>query len=304
MQSKPGLFLRGLTMGAADLVPGVSGGTMALITGIYYRLLEAVATVTGLFVGIVRLDAARIRRAVSETNWGFVLPVLLGIATAIAIGATFLGSLIEDYPRQTSALFFGLIVASIPIPWKMIPRHSGSTATAVVLAAVFAFVITGFGENTIDDPAWWFVIVSAAIAICAMILPGISGSYLLLVMGTYAATLDALKELDLAYIALFALGAITGITLFSRLLNYLVHTHRALTMAVVTGFLIGALRALWPWQTDERVLQAPEGPTSELVAIVGLAVLGAAVVTAIVLVARERVEESYQADVPEKYDAG
>jgi putative membrane protein len=281
-----GNFLRGMIMGSADLVPGVSGGTMALVTGIYERLVASVRGFTGLPVRLVRGDLAAVRR---DVEWLLLLPVLLGMGTAIVLGAGIIPPLLEEHPERMYALFMGMIVASLPIPWRMIERHGRREYALVATGAILAYVLAGLPSSGNADPALLVVFGAAAIAICAMVLPGVSGSYLLLVLGMYEVTLAAVDERNLVYIAVFALGALAGLAVFTRLLSWLLAHHHAATMAALVGLMVGSLRALWPWQVaDERTLLAPTGSTAELAQAAGFFVVGLVVVTALARIADRR----------------
>jgi putative membrane protein len=260
-------FAHGLLMGAADVVPGVSGGTVALIVGIYERLVASVRAAA----------SGRLR----DIEWGLVLPLAGGILVALVVGANVIPPLIERYPVQTRALFFGLIAASVAIPWRRVDDPGGRAWLLAAIGAVAAFVLVGLPERAVEDPSLLRVFASAAVAIIAMILPGVSGAFLLLVLGLYEVTLRAVSSLDLAYIGVFAIGAVVGLGLFSRVLGWLLdHRHDA-TMAVLVGLMVGSLRALWPWQGDDRGLQPPEAGLGLLVTV-ALAIVGFALVRALV----------------------
>ncbi len=285
-----GNYLRGVVMGSADLVPGVSGGTMALVTGIYERLVASVRGFTGLPLRLVRGDVAAVRR---DVEWLLLLPVLAGMGTAIVVGSGFIPDLLEQYPERMYGLFLGMIVATLPLPWRMIEQRSGRSWLLALAGAVVAFVLAGLPSGNVDDPSLLVAFGAAAIAICAMVLPGVSGSYLLLVMGMYEVTLDRVHERELAYIGVFALGALAGLTVFSRILGYLLERHHGTTMAVLVGLMAGSTRALWPWQEgDERTLLAPSGSTGDLAMVGAMAAIGFVVVTALVLLERSRTTRS------------
>lgn len=273
-------FLQGLLMGSADIVPGVSGGTVALIVGIYERLVSSIRAVTSAAVALLRMDRVALRQRLDEVHWGLVLPLGAGILSALVIGARFIPGLMEGYPIQTSALFFGLIAGSLAIPWRRIRQRTSAHYLVAAIGAVAAFLLVGLPPRAVTDPGLLVVFASAAVAICAMILPGLSGSYLLLVMGMYASTLRALNARDLVYIAVFAAGAAIGLGLFSKLLEYLMDRHHDIVMAVLVGLMAGSLRALWPYLDDDRGLLAPPADTSVLVPF-GLALLGFVIVTAL-----------------------
>jgi putative membrane protein len=259
--------LQGVLMGSADVIPGVSGGTVALILGIYERLVGTIHDVAASIFALVRGNRGRAREYWRRADFALVLPLLAGIAVALAIGSVVLPPLIETYPVIMSALFFGLIAGALPIPWRRISALRGKHFALAIAGALVAFALTGFAPRTIEDPALLLVFGVAAIAICAMILPGISGAYLLLVMGMYEVTLHAVRDLDVLYVAVFMAGAATGLGLFSKLLAWLLdHRHDA-TMAVLVGLMAGSLRKLWPWQADTGALRAPAGGGEVLLAL-------------------------------------
>lgn len=272
-------------MGCAEVVPGVSGGTIALIVGIYERLLMALRAGVSLGVAAVRLDGEGARRAARAMDWGFLVPLGVGMAAALLLGARVIPSLLERYPQGSSALFFGLILASLVVPWRMWQERRPSHWAVLVAAAVAAFVLTGIPEREIADPALPLVFVAAAIAICALTLPGVSGSYLLLAMGLYAPTLEAVDSRDLAYVAVFGAGALAGLALFARVLTSLLRHHRDVTVAALLGLMVGSLRALWPWATADGGLLAPPGDATVL-PIIAMAVCGMAIVGGLLLVSR------------------
>jgi putative membrane protein len=267
-------------MGSADIVPGVSGGTVALIVGIYERLVSSVRAGAAAVVYLVRFDVPSMRKRFREVHWGLVLPLGAGILTALIIGARFIPQLMEDYPVQARALFFGLIAGSLAIPWRRIRRRVPAHYLIAVVAAVIAFVLVGLPPREILSPGLIIVFLAASVAICAMILPGVSGSFLLLVMGMYGPTLRAVNARDLAYIAVFGLGAAIGLGLFSRVLEYLLENHHDFTMAALVGLMAGSLRALWPWLTEDRGMLTPPADGTVLVPLV-LAIVGFLIVTAL-----------------------
>jgi putative membrane protein len=280
-------YARGLLMGAADIVPGISGGTVALIVGIYERLIDSIRAAASAPLALVRGDLAGVRARLREVDWLLVLPLLAGILTSLILGALVIEGLLERYPQQTRGLFFGLIAASLPIPWRRIRAHTGTTWALAGAATVAAFVLTSIPPQTIADPGLPLVFLAASVAICAMILPGISGSFLLLVMGMYIPTLQAVSNRDVVYIAVFGAGAVIGLGLFSKLLGWLLDHREDATMAALVGLMLGSLRALWPWQDEDRGLLSPPADSSLLV-VLGLAVLGFVLITVLVRVGDQR----------------
>ncbi len=278
-ETRPGRHvLQGLVMGAADAVPGVSGGTMALIMGIYENLLTAISSGFRMILGTVRGDLKGAVEHFRSIEWRFIVPLLAGIGTAIGIASVFVPDLLDQYPVESRALFLGLVGASIAIPWNRIHNPGYVAVTTALVFGVPAFFLSGLPSGSIENPALWMAFAGAAVAICAMILPGVSGSFLLLVLGLYEPTLEAVRDLDLAYVGVFSLGAVVGLGSFATLLRRLLTTSHDRTMAALVGLMIGSLRALWPWQDGDRNLLAPDDTALTVLALV---VVGFVIVTLI-----------------------
>lgn len=259
---------------------------MALIVGIYGRLLASIGHGFRAILALLRFDTAAMTRHLRGVEWGLVVPLAIGIGSAIAIAATFVPDLLEERPAESRALFLGLVAASLAVPWGEI-REPGRRWLWIALAAALpAFVLSGLPPGTVADPALPLVFAAAAIAICAMILPGVSGAFLLLVFGMYEPTLRAVDELNFAYLAVFAVGMVVGLGSFSLVLSRLLARHHDPTMAALVGLMAGSLRALWPWQDESRALLAPTDP---LVPVL-LAMVGAGLVLAIQVFARRRTQ--------------
>jgi putative membrane protein len=213
-----------------------------------------------------------------------VVPVLLGMAPALVIALLLLAPLIEEYPVQMRALFFGMVAAALVVPIRMVgARWRIRDVLYAAAAALAAFLLTGQLQLSIDEPNLAVVFVAAAIAICALVLPGVSGAFLLLAFGLYGPTREAVRNLDFAYIGVFALGAVCGLSVFVKGLQWLLEHRRRVTLVVMTGLIVGALRAMWPWQTEDDELLAPD---DRLPAVVLLVALGAAIVLGVVLFER------------------
>ena len=293
-------YARGLGIGMAELVPGVSGGTVALVTGVYEELIASashvLSAVRALVTGPDRVATARLELA--RTDWRLVVPVLLGMATAVLFVAGVMSGFVEDHPEHARGLFAGMVAVSVLVPLRMVREDAAAQPASrrpiavdvlVVLgAAVVAFLLVGLaGGGAVSDPPAPVVFGAAAVAICALVLPGVSGSYFLLAIGLYATTLGAVDDRDLGYVAVFAAGAVTGLACFVPVLHLLLTRHRRTTLLVMAGLMIGSLRALWPWQGGPH---AAEG-TGDLVApyapVAGpllLMAVGAAVVAVLVVV--------------------
>jgi putative membrane protein len=244
------LYLKGMLMGIADLIPGVSGGTIAFITGIYEQLLEAISSIDGTFFKC--LLSFKLKEAFSRVHLKFLLVLLAGVGTSVLVFARLMHFLIYEYPIPTWGMFFGLIGASIIILGKEIESFfSVKSLFWVVLGAVLAFVIVGLIPVTTPEYFWW-IFICGLIAIMAMILPGLSGSFLLLILGKYQYITGAIKNPfsseNFLILCVFAAGAITGILGFSKVLNHFLKHFRSQTIAILTGILIGSLRKVWPWK--------------------------------------------------------
>ena len=265
--------LYGMLMGGADVIPGVSGGTMALIVGIYERLVGAISSAVSVGLALVRFDVAALRSHWRAVPWAFVLPLAVGIGAAIKLGAVVIPDLMTAYPEQMRGLFLGLVGASLLIPALRIENLTGVHVGIGLGFAVLTFYLTGLPVFEVSDPGLVRVFCSAAVAICAMILPGISGAFLLEAMGIYTPTLEALNALEWSYVLTFMAGAAIGLGAFAKLLDWLLsHRHDA-TMAALVGLIAGALRALWPYTGPGRSLQLPESG-EPVVPVVALVVIG------------------------------
>jgi len=256
------LALKGCAMGMADVVPGVSGGTIAFISGIYEELLDSIRSVDASALRLLlRFRLAEFWRHI---NGRFLLPVLLGIAVAIFSLARLMTYLLTNHPIAIWSFFFGLIVASALLVARQIGRWDWRTVLAFAVGAAAAWWITvATPAETPDD--WWFVMLSGAIAICAMILPGISGAFILLLLGKYQYIMHAVGEFDIPVIAVFVIGAAAGIISFSHLLSWLLKHWHDVTVAVLMGFMVGSLNKVWPWKETVETYLDSHGVAQPLV---------------------------------------
>ena len=280
----PTQLVRGFLMGAADLVPGVSGGTIALVLGIYERLIDNVRTGAGALGRLVRLDGAGAGRAVGRVEWSFLVPLLGGVVTAVLVLSSFLNDQLEERPEVMSAVFFGLIVGSVAVTWESLQNRDGARLAVLVATALVSAWALGLRGEAIDDPSLLVILGAGAVAICAMILPGVSGSFILVMFGLYEYVLDAVDQRDLTVMAVFGVGAVMGLGSFSTVLHWLLRHHHDTVLAVLIGLMVGSLRVLWPWPAgpdgiDESSLGAPESATL-VPAVVG-AVIGAVAVVGV-----------------------
>lgn len=241
----PGLVLRGLCMGAADVIPGVSGGTIALITGIYDELVATIAAVDRRIASA--LVRGRLLEVLHRVNAPFLVPLLCGVGLAIVSLAQFITWLLAAHPQPVWGFFTGLILASALVVARQVAGWGLAQWGLTALGAVGGYAITALVPVETGVEGYKFAL-AGMVAICAMILPGISGSFLLVVMGKYRQVLTAVREFDWAILALFGVGAVIGLLGFSRLLKHLLTHFRASTMAFLVGLMLGSLRKVWPFR--------------------------------------------------------
>jgi len=239
------ISLKGIAMGAADVVPGVSGGTIAFISGIYEELIGSINKVNLNTLKILRKEG--FSAMWKSVNGNFLLSLLLGIAISVISLAKLIRHLLETQPVLIWAFFFGLVLASIIHVGKQITKWNLVSIVLMIVGAIVAYYITTLVPQTAEISSG-YVFLSGALAICAMILPGISGSYILLLLGMYKPVLDAIHDKDFKIIGLLGAGAIVGLLSFSRLLKWLFDHYQNLTLATLTGFIIGSLNKIWPWK--------------------------------------------------------
>ncbi len=239
------LFVKGTMMGAADAVPGVSGGTIAFITGIYQELIQTLSKLGPSVLPILYQQgfAAGWR----HINGNFLGVLLCGMLTSIILLSNAVLHLLSNYPQMLWGFFFGLICASTVLLSKSIEKWDWLSASFFILGTASAYYLTTLSTTSIE-PALTNVFFSGMLAICAMILPGISGSFILLLLGMYSYILGAVKNFDLLILGVFSLGCVAGLLCFSKLLSWLFSHYKNITMALLTGFLLGSLNKVWPWK--------------------------------------------------------
>ena len=238
-------FLKGVAMGAADVVPGFSGGTIAFITGIYDTLLESIRRINPSLVSIIKKDG--FKAAFQHINGIFLVVLFSGILFSIATLAKLISWLLEHHPIPLWSFFFGLILVSVFHMLKQVQTKSISRFIFLLFGVGFAYAITVLHPLELE-PSSLNILIVGAVAICAMILPGISGSFILLLLGMYAPILGAVKSLEINILLLFALGCICGLLSFSHLLSWLLNRFRDITLVFLTGLMIGTLPKIWPWK--------------------------------------------------------
>ena len=245
------LTLKGMAMGAADVVPGVSGGTIAFIAGIYDELINSIKSIN--MHSLKLLFTGKIAAFWKAVNGNFLFALLLGIAISVFSLAKLITYLLLNEPVLVWSFFFGLVLASTWFVTKDIKGWNWKTVAGFVGGAVIAYYIT-VATPAETSTNLMFIFLCGAIAICAMILPGISGSFILVLLGKYFYVMEAVKTLDLVVLGVFAFGAALGITSFSRVLSYALKNFRNITLSVLSGFLLGSLNNVWPWKEVEKLV--------------------------------------------------
>ena len=240
------IMLKGVAMGAADVVPGVSGGTIAFISGIYEELLSSISNVNLSLLKTLKKDG--LKAAWKQLNGNFLASLFIGMFISVISLAKVISWLLTNHPILLWSFFFGLVLASVIYIAKQITKWNIIIVFLVVLGAVLAYYITTLNPMISENSSTLFMFFAGAIAICAMILPGISGSFILVLLGAYKPVLAAVNNRDFTTIAAIGAGAIIGLLSFSRVLKYLFANYKNYTLAILTGFIIGSLNKIWPWK--------------------------------------------------------
>jgi len=250
------LFLKGFSMGMADIIPGISGGTIAFLLGIYEDLISSIKSVDLKFLQL--LCRFKIKEAFSSVAWQFLGTLFIGIAGAILILSKLISWLLHNKPTLIYSFFFGLILATVPIIARIIKRWTFSKIIAVILSACATYLFVGM-VPLVTSQAPWFLFLSGVIAISAMILPGISGAFILVLLGKYQFILDAVNHRDIFSLGIFLFGVGVGIISFVRVLSWLFNKYHDLTVTIITGIIIGSLRKIWPWKEMTEMIATSHG---------------------------------------------
>lgn len=240
------ISLKGMAMGAADVVPGVSGGTIAFISGIYEELLASISAVN--FNTLKVLKNEGIAAAWEKVNGNFLSALLFGIFISVLSLSKLISFLLENHPILVWSFFFGLVLASILFVAKQISEWSFITVVLLIIGAVIAFYITTLQPMVSENSSPIFIFIAGALAICAMILPGISGAFILVLLGAYKPVLEAIHDKNVKLLIILITGAVVGLLSFSKILNWLFNNYKNFTLAVLTGFILGSLNKIWPWK--------------------------------------------------------
>ncbi|MDC3227503.1 DUF368 domain-containing protein [Flavobacteriaceae bacterium] len=258
--------LKGMAMGAADVVPGVSGGTIAFISGIYEELLNSISSFKFSLINVLKHEGIKV--VWKKINGSFLLALFIGICFSVLSLAKLIENLLENHPILIWSFFFGLVLASIIYIAKQIKLWNIKCYLYLIFGLIFAYYITTLNPVITQNSSPWFLFLAGMIAICAMILPGISGSFILVLLGAYKPILNAINTKDFFSIIIFMAGAVLGLLTFSRVLKWLFSTYKNYTLALLIGFIAGSLNKIWPWKetiswrTNSKGIEVPFTTTS------------------------------------------
>lgn len=299
------ITLKGMAMGAADVVPGVSGGTIAFISGIYEELLTSISSIKFSTIKLLKDEGFKVFW--KTINGNFLVALLIGIFISILSLAKLISWLLDNEPILVWSFFFGLVLASILFIGKQITKWSILAVVLFLVGALVAYYITTLQPLVSENSSPLFLFIAGALAICAMILPGISGSFILVLLGAYKPVLEAIHDRDFKLLAIVVSGAIIGLLSFSKVLKWLFNHYKNLTLAVLTGFILGSLNKIWPWKetltwrTNSHGIQVPFNEQSispfsfqgdpELIMAIVLAIIGFTVI--IILERIAKISESH-----------
>lgn len=247
-------LLVGAAIGSVDLIPGVSGGTLAFVFGLWERLLESLAILTAAFRKIIIFRFSDAKEELVRLDWLLVLPVGLGVLTALILGASLIGTLLDSHKELVRSFFFGLVLGALPLPFRRIEKWNMLHAFLFILGFCTSFLLSSIPPQEAFQPPWYFVFLGASVSICATILPGLSGSFVLLLLGLYEPFIDGIRDRNLLVLSMFILGSWFGLNLFVGRVRWLLHNHRDSVLSGLLGMMLGGLRVLWPWQSESGEL--------------------------------------------------
>ena len=286
-----GNLIRGALIGVVETIPGISGGTVALVVGIYKELIESASAFIRWGLALVRGRREEARQYWSHISWRLLIPLGIGMVLAVFTVAGPIVDLYETYPERMRSVFFGMVAASVLVPLLMVRddvqyhrKQLGWRHLVMFIAgAVVAFMVLSLPATSALEPHWYVVLPAAAVAVSALVLPGLSGALVLLTVGLYEPTLRAVEAHDLGYLGVFVAGLAIGAVFIVQAMKWLLDHHHAATLLILSGVMLGALRALWPYQAEDGALQ-PIGDGFGLNVV--LATLGAAVVIVMIVLDR------------------
>jgi putative membrane protein len=264
-----------MLIGTAEVIPGVSGGTVALIVGVYEQIINGISHLVRAVGFLLRGKPKDAGKQFGEIRFTILLPILFGMILAILTTASVLEPLLVAEPEIVRAAFAGMLIASLIVPIRLVGRNFRPLDVVILtLGAAAAFWVTSLPNAGLNNPVGWQIVLFAALAVCALVLPGVSGAFFLLAVGMYAPTIAAVNDRNLGYLGLFVIGAIIGLLSFAMAMKWFLDNYRVLTLSLMIGLMIGSLRALWPWQNRERELLTTTDPLGPVLALgLGLSIV-------------------------------
>ena len=243
-------FLKGFAIGSVDVIPGISGGTVALMLGIYEKIINSIFNIEFGIINFILQKREKSLEHFKKLNWKFIIGLILGIITALFIGANLISILLEKWPNELKSLFLGLILGSIIVPWLQIKKKNFLIYAILLISISLSFLVFSISYATKTNPQLLLIMVAGFLSVSAMILPGISGAFILLLLGMYESTLDAVKNGNFSYLFFFLLGGITGLIILIPILKWLLKKSRDKILIILVGLMLGSSIHLWPWKTD------------------------------------------------------
>lgn len=274
-------FLKGFAIGSVDVIPGISGGTVALMLGIYEKIIDSIFNLEFGIINFILQKKEKSLEHFKKLNWKFIICLTLGIITALFFGANLISALLEKWPNELKSLFLGLILGSIIVPWVQIKKKNFLIYAILLISIALTFLVFSTSYSTKTNPQLLLIVVAGLLSVSAMILPGISGAFVLLLLGMYKVTLDAVKNGNFTYLIFFFLGGITGLIILIPILKWLLKKSRDKILIILVGLMLGSSINLWPWKTDTN--NFPKLPDELNLLIISIILIIIGIISSIIL---------------------
>ena len=274
-------FLKGFAIGSVDVIPGISGGTVALMLGIYEKIIDSIFNLEFGIINFILQKKEKSLEHFKKLNWKFIICLTLGIITALFFGANLISALLEKWPNELKSLFLGLILGTIIVPWIQIKKKTFLIYAILLISITLTFLVFSTSYSTKTNPQLLLIVVAGLLSVSAMILPGISGAFVLLLLGMYKVTLDAVKNGNFTYLIFFFLGGITGLIILIPILKWLLKKSRDKILIILVGLMLGSSINLWPWKTDTN--NFPKLPDEINLIIISIILIIIGIISSIIL---------------------
>ena len=274
-------FLKGFAIGSVDVIPGISGGTVALMLGIYEKIIDSIFNLEFGIINFILQKKEKSLEHFKKLNWKFIICLTLGVITALFFGANLISALLEKWPNELKSLFLGLILGSIIVPWVQIKKKTFLIYAILLISITLTFLVFSTSYSTKTNPQLLLIVVAGLLSVSAMILPGISGAFILLLLGMYKVTLDAVKNGNFTYLIFFFLGGITGLIILIPILKWLLKKSRDKILIILVGLMLGSSINLWPWKTDTN--NFPKLPDEINLIIISIILIIIGIISSIIL---------------------